>query len=152
MIYFFNYLLHAGYWNMLVHFYEFVIVHALLFKGFQFFVNYIYDDLCFYLKEELEKDWFYEEPTFMITGLTHLPNLISAIGGITKKVLRDIERNKRRREKIKEDLKKQEEHIRQNEIENEKMLAELRKKSKEELKLEVKLLLEEMKEKYKKYL
>lgn len=154
MMQFFVYLYNSGFLNSLFNYYLVIISCVILFKSFQYFVNNIYDDLLIYLKDEWDKDWYYEQSTDMQTGMTNIENVISSLGGWTKKVKRQIQINKKNRAELKQRLKKQAETIRQNKIKHIRWLEEYYNNppTEEESKEELKQLLKDMRKKYKKWL
>lgn len=147
-------LFETGFIERLAYYYQFLIIHSFIYIIFNYFINEIYDNLVLYLLTELEKDWYYEQPTEMETGLTNINNVINSLDSLTQRVKRQVEINKREKERIEKILKKQEEKIKKNHIEHVRWLEEYYRTppTKEREQAELKQLLKDMRKKYKKWL
>lgn len=151
---FYLYLLETSFLERLWYYYEFLIIHFIIFRFINYFLDQVYDDLVIYLIHEWNKDWYYEEPTHMETGLTNIKNVIKSLGSLTKRVKEQVKKNKKEKERIAQILKKQEETIKKNRIEHVRWLEEYYRTppTKEREQEELKQLLKDMKKKYKKWL
>lgn len=147
-------LFETGFIERLGYYYQFLIIHSFIYIIFNYFINEVYDRLVLYLTIELEKDWYYEQSTDMETGLTNLNNVMNSLDSLTQRVKRQVEINKREKERIAKILKKQEETIKKNRIEHVRWLEEYYRTppTKEREQAELKQLLKDMRKKYKKWL
>ena len=116
----------------------------------RYFINYWLDPLIEHLIEESEKNWSWEEPTHYRNGLDYLPNLLMSLDRITKEAEDGLAKLRKREAEQKEEMERQAETIRLNEIEQEKYLEYRRKHpfTEEEKKRELKFLLDEMHKEY----
>ncbi len=147
-------LFETGFIERLGYYYFFLISHSFLYMILNYFINEIYDGLVLHLSIEWKKDWYYEQSTDMETGLTNINNVMNSLDSLTHRVKRQVEINKREKERIAKILKKQEETIKKNRIEHVRWLEEYYRTppTKEREQAELKQLLKDMRKKYKKWL
>ena len=126
--------------------YSFIIILL----GTIYFINNLVDPLIEHLEQELEKQWYWEEPTHYRNGLDYLPNLKLSIDKIRKKAEDGLARLREREKIEKQKLEEQQRKIEENRIKNQQYLEERRKNpwTEEEKKRELDFLLSEMHKTY----
>nr|YP_009532775.1 hypothetical protein [Pedobesia claviformis]AYC65306.1 hypothetical protein [Pedobesia claviformis] len=141
----FDYLVQTGFLRDFFRLYFLLISMIFFWKFINYFLDNWWDILFNYLKSEWNKEWFYESDTddIIITGLRHHPNLAKALGRLTAKVKETAARMRQ------EEIEKKEKIELEEKLEKEKLERwEKNPPTEEELKREVKQLIQEMKEKY----